>query len=198
MKTNHKLAAIAIGACVALSASAASAGPRVKPSVSFWGDGSYTAGWIKTGGNPGAAMQLTVDATSYAGVDFKHLGDVAPTTPPSFDFKASVAGDSGGSPRLVLRWSDGGKSELRPLTWTTDWQSVSGANAIWDNGGGTCGFLYNTDYATTLGCHSGAAMTDAYLVTDSGWLNGPYTNLFDNVSIGTAIFSGPSNNGRRP
>lgn len=69
--------------------------------------------------------------------------DFAPTpdtNPPSFDYETTTAGRSEGSARLLIRFSDGGKGELRPVTLVADqWTHVSGLASDWDTTGGTCG-----------------------------------------------------------
>lgn len=133
------------------------------------------------------------DSSSYAGIDFScpDCSGTAPATSPKFWFKSTVVyAASGGSPRMVVRFSDGGSMDIRPLAWTGAWQLVDGSVAgSVDNNGGSCGFVYGTDYAGALACHPGATVTAIYIVTDSGWMVSPYTHLIDDVQIGSSNFS---------
>jgi len=143
--------------------------------------------------------------TSFAGINFHHVPGAPPPLAPSFDFKADRTADSGGSPRLVMQFSDAGNINLRPLAWVQDtWISEGPGNhpdpsaaTNWDNNGGTCGFLYETTYQTAVACHAGATVTAAYIVSDSGWLNGPYRNWIDNIQYDGTVISQPSDNGNR-
>jgi hypothetical protein len=107
----------------------------------------------------------------------------------SYEVKSDVAGPSLGSPRLVIEFSDGGDASLRPLTNTTDWQLVEDPN--WDNRGGTCGFLFQTDWQTIQGCHAGAVVTAAYLIAD------PYgfTHWIDNLETAGRLWNEAQDNG---
>lgn len=174
--------------------------PRTKPSLSFFEGGNGTAGWQpgdSHGGDDNMAVALSVPGVSppdYAGMFFNRAGGTPPTEAPFFWFKSDVISASGGSPRLVLLWSDGGTSDLRPLFWTGDWQLVDGAANEWDNNGGTCGFLYATTYAATVACHAGAFVVATFIVTDSGWLVTPYTHLIDHISLYGHTFMSPRDN----
>ncbi len=140
--------------------------------------------------------------SSFAGINFHHVPAVAPATPPSFDFKADRSGASGGSPRLVILFNDGGNINLRPLTWVQDRWTSEGpgptpdplAATNWDNSGGRCGFLYEMTYVTVKACHAGAAVTAAFIVSDSGWLGAPYKNWIDNIQYDGKTISQPSDN----
>ncbi len=70
--------------------------------------------------------------------------DPASITALSFDFMADQTGAGGGSPRLVVVFSDGGNAALRPLAWTANtWTTEDGmTSSDWDNNTGGCGFLY--------------------------------------------------------
>lgn len=163
----------------------------------FFEGGNGSAGWVSfTPAPPGSSETASIllkipDGTSYAGVAYSGLPTTAPTTPPSYAFYSDVSGASGGSPRLVMRFSDGGKMELRPLTWTAgSWVTIDGNSNLWDNGGGTCGFLYATTYATGLGCHTGSSVTDVFVVSDSGWLQ-PGNHYIDDIKYGDLMVSYP-------
>jgi hypothetical protein len=146
--------------------------------------------------------KLVSDASpGYGGVDI--LG--FPTDPLdidelSFDYNPNKTGASGGSPRLVVSFSDGGRGELRPLalvanTWTTI-DGMTGNN--WDSNGGTCGFAYATTWAGVLACHPGATIDGMWVVSDSGWaFGGQLTVLVDNINIdGEIITFAPQSPGR--
>jgi hypothetical protein len=117
---------------------------------------------------------------------FKGFGSTPAATPPSFDFKVSTAGGSGGSVRLVVRFSDGGRGELRPVTLQAgQWTHVDGSQPDWDTSGGTCGSRSSQTYAQVLACHPGATVTSIQVINDSGWLHpGGFQVLVDNVSYG--------------
>lgn len=140
--------------------------------------------------------------SSFAGINFHHIPSSAPPNPPAFDFKANKTAASGGSPRLVMTFSDGGNINLRPNLWTQDiWTSERTGptpdplfTTNWDNNGGSCGFLYQTAYDVAVACHSGATVTAAFIVSDSGWLNAPYVNWIDNIQYNDQIISQPSDN----
>jgi len=152
---------------------------------------------IPAGGNP------TNSFSSFAGINFHHIPTAAPLSPPAFDFMANKTAASGGSPRLVMIFSDGGNINLRPLTWTQDmWTSEGTGNPTpdpafetnWDNNGGTCGFLYQQMYKVVVACHLGATVTAAFIVSDSGWLSAPYVNWIDNIQYNGQTISQPPDN----
>jgi hypothetical protein len=108
-----------------------------------------------------------------------------------FDFKSNLASPSSlGYPRLVIRFSDGGRAELRPLTWQQTWTTVADPN--WDNNGGTCPFLFETTWNTIQGCHAGTFVTNAFITTDPGI---EVTFLIDNLFVDGKNFSSASDNG---
>jgi len=170
----------------------------------FFTGGEGEAGWVAfdpapEGATENASIALTLKTSAdYAGVELAGFAAEPPETPPSFTFRSSVTNaGSGGSPRLVMLFDDGGKMELRPLSWTADeWVVIDGsvvdATQGWDNGGGSCGFLYNTSYATALACHGGAVVTDVFVVTDSAWLyTAGYTHYIDDIAYGGDTLSFP-------
>lgn len=131
----------------------------------------------------------------YAGADLHNVAGIPPVTPPSYDYYSTAAGSSGGSPRLVMVFSDNGDMELRPLVWTANvWTHEDGSTTDWDVNGGTCGFMYAATYAAGLACHAGKTVTDVYVVTDSSWQltvpNG-YTHYIDNIRYGNALVTSP-------
>jgi hypothetical protein len=197
---------LVVGAAITAAAAAgiapALAAARTSPSASFFHGGAGKAVWSHdTSNDPdGFSIALTEpDSSSYAGISLQHVAGPAPTTPPSFDFMSTVSGPSGGSPRLHINFSDGASADLRPLTWTEDtWTHEDGNSLDWDNNGGGigCGYLYETSYASVLGCHAGATVTSAYIVTDSGWLYPDgYVNNIDNIQFGGSTISQPADNG---
>lgn len=146
-------------------------------------------------------------SSSFAGINFHHVPALPPANPPSFDYMSDRSGGSGGSPRLVIRFADGGNIQLRPLSWTQNvWISegpVTGssspdplATTNWENNGGTCGFLYEVTYYAALACHPAPVVTSAFIVSDSGWLNAPYTNWIDNIQYAGQVISLPPDNSR--
>jgi hypothetical protein len=49
-------------------------------------------------------------------------------------------------------------------------------------------------YVTVKACHAGAAVTAAFIVSDSGWLGAPYKNWIDNIQYDGKTISQPSDN----
>ncbi|MFN2545960.1 MAG: hypothetical protein ABR567_00855 [Myxococcales bacterium] len=191
---------------------------RQSISVSFFAGhigpvSSGSAHWTQTDSNDSDPFSVEIDVpeggtpangfSSFAGINFHHVPAQPPPNAPSFDFKANRSGDSGGSPRLVMVFSEGGNINLRPLTWVQNtWISEGGpdptpdplAATNWDNVGGTCGFRFEQTYQAALACHAGTTVTAAFIVSDSGWLNAPYQNWIDNIQYGGRTISQPSDN----
>ena len=170
----------------------------------FFFGGNASAGFVNfTPAPPGSSetqsIKLTVNGTNgsdfddFAGFELVGVDNSAPATPPKFDFRPTVSGPTGGAPRLVILFSDGGNGQLRPLSWTADtWVTIDGASNLWDNAGGTCGFMFGTSYAAMLACHAGATVTAVFVVTDVGWLHpGGYDNYIDNVTYEGETIIGP-------
>lgn len=166
--------------------------------------GDAKAGWITETNTPVGAteqnsIELFVNGTGPTDLDdaaraiLTGIDTAPPATPPSFDFKVSSAGASGGSVRLFLRFSDGGKGELRPLALQSgQWTHLDGNSTDWDTEGGSCGFQPQRTYAQVLACHPGATVAGVELVNDSGWLHpGGLQVLVDNVSYGGETVSAP-------
>ena len=185
------------------SSAAASNGIRVSFFAGHAGpvaDGS--AHWTTAASNDSDPFSIQLDVpegtgspdffSSFAGIQLHHVPSTAPAAPPAFDFMADKVAASGGSPRLVMQFSDGGDMELRPLAWTTTWSTESGASTDWDVHSPSCPFLFETTYATGLACHAGASVTSVFIVTDSGWLSAPYTNWIDNIQYDGTVISQPS------
>jgi hypothetical protein len=193
--------AVALG--LASAPAALAAGTPTAPEITFFSGGTGIAQWATTtpappGATDDESMQLQVQATAgddyndYAGVKFSGLEGAPPATAPSFSYLSNRAGGSGGSPRLVMSFSDGGSADLRPLTLTAgSWVDQSGSGNDWDNNGGSCGFLYETTYAAVLGCHAGATVTAVRIINDSGWAFAPNVLdlRIDNVNYGAATIT---------
>jgi hypothetical protein len=187
--------------CVGLAAAApASAQFRFS---SFITSGDATAGWVTDTDAPMGAtdqqsMQLFVNGTSSTDLDdsaravFSGVPPTPPAQPPSFFFKVSTAGGSGGSVRLVIRFGGEDVAELRPLALQPgQWSFVDGATSDWEMRGGSCGVLTQQTYAEVLACHPGEDVTSVELINDSGWLHpGGFTASVDNISYGGETVSG--------
>jgi hypothetical protein len=172
---------------------------------SFATQGDATAGWINEPNSPpGATEQQSIslfvngtsasDFSDSALASFIGVDGPAPPAPPSFDFKAFTVGGSGGSVRLVVRFSDGGRGELRPVALTAGtWTHVDGAIPDWESRGGSCGDVFGgLSYTEMVGCHPGAPVTRVDVINDSGWLFiGGFQTLVDNVSYGGVTVSSP-------
>lgn len=160
------------------------------------------ATWVDGVGNPGYGLVTASDASgTYGGIELKAKyvpSDPTSITALSFDFYANQTGGSGGSPRMVVQFSDGGDGELRPLAWIANtWTTENGmTSSDWDNQGGTCGFRYETTWAAVMGCHAGATISAIYVVNDSGWLY-PATGetvTLDNITVNDITATGPHGN----
>jgi hypothetical protein len=171
----------------------------------FITSGNATAGWVTdTDAPPGAtdqqSMQLFVNGTSSTDLDdsaraiFSGLPGTPPAQPPSFFFKVSTTGASGGSVRLVLRFGGEDVAELRPLVLqTSQWAFIDGASGEWEMRGGSCGFRTEQTYAEVLACHPGEQVTGVELINDSGWLHpGGFTISVDDISYGGETVSFPA------
>jgi hypothetical protein len=146
--------------------------------------------------------KLVSDASpGYGGVDIAGFpSDPADIDELSFDYNPNKTGASGGSPRLVVSFDDGGHAELRPVALVAGaWTTIDGmVGNNWDNHGGTCGFLYATTWAGVLACHAGASIDGMWVVSDSGWaFGGELTVLVDNINVdGKVITFSPQGGGR--
>lgn len=144
---------------------------------------------------------LSDGSYTYGGISLKSQyvpSDPATITALSFDFVADQSSNSpGGSPRMVVQFSDGGNAQLRPLGWTEDvWTTVNGMTGNnWDNNGG-CGYRYATTWTSVVACHPGATITAIYLVNDSGWAftSGSEQVTLDNITVNDMIATGPGSN----
>src|SRR5262245_50023525 len=143
-------AVYAVVATAAVAATLALAAPAHAALTfgSFATQGDANAGWVtEPNAPPGAtdqqSMSLFVNGTSASDFSaaalarFVGLSGAAPEDPPSFDFKSFTVGGSGGSVRLVVRFSDGGQIELRPVSLEANvWKHVKGDSRDWDRQGG--------------------------------------------------------------
>lgn len=126
----------------------------------------------------------------------------------SYDFNAAQSGPSGGSPRLVVCFSDSNpagscndNAELGANAWTASaWTHVdgfsAGSNSIWVNNGngGTCPFQYDTTWSAIVSCHSGETIVQVRVVNDSGWeypAGSSEQITLDNLTVNTAVATGP-------
>jgi hypothetical protein len=116
----------------------------------------------------------------------------------SFDFNPNRTGSSGGSPRLVVVFSNGGNAGLRPLTWNAGtWTTLDGlSGSNWDNNSGGCGFRYAVTWTDVVACHPGETIASIFVVNDSGWLyqDGGEQIVLDNVTVNDAVATGPGVN----
>jgi hypothetical protein len=199
------LAALAAVSAVAVSLALATPARAQFAFGSFATEGDARAGWVNEPDSPlGSTEQQSIglfvngtsasDFSDAARARFVGVTGPAPAVAPSFDFKVFTVGGSGGSARLVVRFSDGGRGELRPVSLQANaWTHVDGAAGTdWDNRGGACGDLQNQTYAQVVACHSGVDVTGVEVINDSGWLfTGGFQLLVDNVSYGGETVSSP-------
>ena len=171
---------------------------------SFVTSGKAQASWVNhPAAPPGAtdtqSIQLSIQAQSpidfddAAWVTLRGFASTPPATPPSFLYKLSQTGSSGGSVRLVIRFSDGGYGFLRPTTLTANqWAVANGFGKEWESRGGLpC--ASERFYFQMLQCHPNATVTSVEVINDSGWLyNGTFTALVDNISYGGEVFTKPA------
>lgn len=193
MRHRRSFPALLVLAAAAVFATTASA---VAPVTFTFGNGTWMPG---TGHDSQFGLVTSSDASgTFGGASIENFpSDPNSVTALSFDFNANVAGPSGGSPRLVVRFSDGGSGDLRPLEWTAGtWTTVDGINGnSWDNNGGTCGFLYATTWGGVKACHAGASISRIFVVNDSGWLY-PTTGetvIIDDITVNDLVAGGPGN-----
>jgi hypothetical protein len=204
---NRRLVTRALLVCAATALWLAAATPANAQFAfnTFITQGDATTGWVTdTNTPPGAtdqlSLQLFVNSTSSLDFDdaaralFTGVPAELPTEPPSFFFKVSTAGASGGSVRLLIRFNDGGNGELRPLSFQAgQWSFVNGAGPNWDTTGGSCGYQTGQSYSQVLACHTGAQVTSVEILNDSGWLYpGGFAALVDNISYAGVTLSGPA------
>jgi len=171
---------------------------------SFVTAGNAQARWIDLPASPPLStdtqsIELTVHARSAvdfndaAWVAFRGFDSAPPATPPSFRYVISQTGASGGSVRLVIRFSDGGLGFLRPLSLEAGrWNLADGSGRNWESyGGAPCGT--SLTYAQMVACHPGTTVTGLDLINDSGWLyNGRFTAVVDDISYGDEVVTKPA------
>ena len=202
MKISHRVALVAsvalLGAAglVAPAHATNAAHPPNNNKAEFFVGGDGTAGWVNSDG--GKVAQLSSpDGGSYAGFQGRGIDgvNVAGITALSYDFRVTTpgwTGGGGGSPRLVVEFSDGGDIALTPVTSLTSgqWVHMDAITGAVDSSGGTCGYRYQATWTDAAACHSGTTVVEAFVVNDSGWL-APLTLQVDNVTLNTSVYSGP-------
>jgi hypothetical protein len=182
----------------ALGTGVASAAPSNASAVRLFSGGDASA-QRASDVERGLVFELEVGISSYAGFVLNRVGGevLDDVVAPTFDVKASEAADgSGGSPRLVVRLSDGGEIHVRPLDWSDTWTSVDGAqDGMVDNfTGGSCDYLPMIDWATAVNCHGAdVTVTSAHVMDDSWWKNGEHTLWIDAVQFDGTTYSGSAN-----
>jgi hypothetical protein len=167
VKTGPLAALAAAVAVVAIPSAFAADQADTSATLGFFSSGGGAhAGWTTDSGSQ--ALEIHVTETGYAGAEVDDLAGLSPSSVDgaSYELKAAAPGPSLGSPRLVIRFSDGGSAQLRPLAWTTTWQKVGDPN--WDNRGGSCGLRFQTTWRVIQSCHAGTSIVDEYLTTDPG------------------------------
>ena len=200
----RRLASASFGAFLAIASTLAVAAPA-SAELSFEGfitHGDAGAGWVnEPDAPPGStdqdSVELLVRGTSMTDLDdaaraiLTGIASTPPAIAPSFDFKVSNIGASGGSVRLAIKFSNGGIAELRPLSLQADqWTHVDGSGSDWDTRGGSCGSLTQRTYTEVLACHPGASVSGVEVLSDSGWLYpGLLRVLVDNISYGGETIS---------
>jgi hypothetical protein len=201
------------------------AGTTAAIAASRWTtDGNAT--WVKGAGDDGGANYglVTVSAgngtydCSFEGNDCYGQallsGRSLPTTDPtkinalSYDFNPAQGGASGGSPRMVICFSDtadpttcDSNAELGPVQWTRPdaWTHVNGfaasdgVNNVWFNAGGSCPNGEKPSWKAIVACHPGVKIVQVRVVNDSGWEfpNGDETITLDNLRVNGVIATGP-------
>lgn len=204
---------------------ALAAASGVANAVSRWTtDGNAT--WIKGAGDDGGANYGLVTISAGNGTyDCTYEGEDCygqallnapelPTTNPakinalSYDFKPAQGGPSGGSPRMVMCFSDTtdpadcpSNGELGPLRWNKpgSWTHVNGfapsdgVNNLWFNAGGSCPNAEEPSWKAILACHPGAKLIQVRVVNDSGWEfpSSDETITLDNLRVNGVVANGP-------
>lgn len=163
----------------------------------FFTGGNGTARWVKS--TDGKVMQLSSpDGSSWAGFQGNAIDGVAieDITALSYDFQVTSpgwTGGGGGSPRLVVEFSDGGDIALNPVTSLTTgtWVHMDAISGAVDNRGGSgagCG-SYQIAWSDVVTCHAGASVLDAFVVNDAGWI-APLTVQVDNLTLNATVYAG--------
>jgi hypothetical protein len=184
------VALIAVAATAVFAGGASATAPLTEP----FGTGDWTPG---AGNESQFALVTSSDGTgSFGGASLVNFpSDPEDVDTLSFDFKADTTGASGGSPRLVVAFSDGSFPHLRPLALTSDWSTVDGmSGANWDDQGGTCGSQFAVTWEAIKTCHAGESITGMWVVNDSGWLYPDGLAVFvDNITVNELVAGGPGN-----
>jgi hypothetical protein len=211
------LTTVAVVAAVCLTAAAASAdNGKASPTLSFFsgGDGA-NAHWVTTLDQPpgdtdhqAIQIQTTDDAPTfsqgYAGILAHHVTGIPAADFPDSEFwvkTPAFAGDSLGSPRLVVEFQDAagnfdGYGDLRPLTLSPMWQDVSDTSSYpasgWDVMGGPapCGFVFNVKWQDVQTCFAGDTVLSVFIVADAYGIN----HLIDDITVDGKRFSSASDN----
>lgn len=156
--------------------------------------GTGVAKWIVTKtppptGDP-SVIELSVRASGDWGmISIADVPSTVPASSPTYDFRSSVTGASGGSPRMVLRLRNEagelGGGVLQPASVVAgQWTHMDGQSG-WENYGGTCGYRPNVSYSELLACHPGASVVSLEMFSDSSWLYpAGYELLVDNITFG--------------
>ena len=177
-----------VGVVAALTALGFGAGTSVlaapAANVSFFKGADGNAHWAPQ--QSAIILSETTTPGAYAGAMLMHVGDEAPSAAPTFTQQDSVSEASGGSPRLVIAFADGGTIYGYRLAMSTSEQN---GPLQWDSTGGTAGFLYNAPYDVAVADHAGSSVVAAYLVTDSGWEGQAYTNTITDVTYGDNTYA---------
>jgi hypothetical protein len=153
--------------------------------VSFFHGGDGTAHWAPQQG--AIVLSETTTPGAYAGAMLMHVASTAPAVAPNFTQVDTTDEASGGSPRLVLLFGDGGTVYGYRLAMSTATQSDA---LHWDSTGGASGFIYNGDYSVEVADHNGSPVVAAYVVTDSGWEGQSYTNFISDITYGDSTYAG--------
>ena len=203
--SRRSVVAIAAASAATLAFTPSWGAGRTAQSESFFAYGNASAHWDNTqsADSDRWSQEYEVnDASSYAQTTLHHVeGLPAPAKSPSFDFKADRdAPSSGGSPRLVMVFSDPvsgatvGDIELTPDNWSQSWQHMD--DGYWSVHGGPCVYSYHDSYEHAVGCMgTGSVVSAAFVVTDSFWSAlSPYKNWVDNVQYDGKTISQPSDN----
>ena len=203
----RKLGIFVIGALVAaLMAQAAVAAPRTKPNISFFSGSQSDAHWTPLESSDPNRMSIElevgpIDSFGYAGFVLNRVeGTFPPEVEPGYwhkEDRASAA--TGGSPRLVLQFSDG-SMYLRPDNWSTDWQEVGNDqdDGNWDVLNKPCATgTFDREYEEALACFAGQSLVSVFMVTDSNWMADKadgYTNWIDQLQYDGFEYSHASDN----
>lgn len=180
-----------VAVLVAAVGSGSAAVKKCTPPSTSGGTGSWTASGDSTWTPQGLLTSSQPDPTELYGVTCGGAsvsGSALPTTDPakitalSFDYNPNHSGSSGGSPRMIVCFSDGNalcssNASLVATHWTAGaWTHVdgfspaTGLNASWTNSGGTCGGAAPNTWSAIVACHPGAKITLVAVVNDSGGL----------------------------